>query len=165
MIKEEWKVIKGFEKYSVSTNGRVKARSGECLLPYKNEFGYLVVSLYSDHQKKQKKIHRLVAEAFIDNPEQKPQVNHKDGDKTNNNVENLEWTTQSENMRHAYINGLRSKHRRQVVQIESATKKQLKIYKGSCEAERATGIKHEYIISACRTNTKAGGYLWQYEMK
>lgn len=163
MRQEQWKAIKGFKEYQISTDGRVKARSGKILTPNDNGFGYLHIHLMKDGKPHAKKIHRLVAEAFIDNPEQKPQVNHIDGNKANNSLDNLEWTTQSENMKHAYINGLRSKTRRQVVQIELATNKQLKIYKGPRAAERATGIKHEYICFACRSNTKAGGYKWQYK--
>lgn len=164
MRKEQWKAIKGFEKlYEICADGRIKARSGKIIRPYDNGVGYLTVHLYKNGERHTRKIHRLVAEAFISNPERKPQVNHIDGNKANNHVDNLEWATQSENMRHSYSNGLRAKHRRSVVQIEITTKKIIRVYKGASEAERATGIKHEYISSACRYDKTVGGYKWQYK--
>ena len=80
--------------------------------PYKlvlmiNKFGYCVVNLYIKHKPKQFRVNRLVAEAFIPNPDNLPQVNHKDGDKLNNNVENLEWCTAKYNTDHAIATGLR----------------------------------------------------------
>lgn len=77
----------------------------ECVrTPNKN--GYITVSTYVDGRQKHFYVHRLMAEAFIDNPESKPQVNHKDGNKSNNDLNNLEWATHKENVNHAYANGL-----------------------------------------------------------
>ena len=73
-----------------------------------NEKGYLSVELWCNYKRKVKKIHRLVAETFIKNPFFKKEINHKDGNKKNNCVENLEWCTRSENMSHAYRTGLRT---------------------------------------------------------
>ena len=101
-MKEEWKETK--EHYLVSNFGRVKNKYWKILKPIKKENGYYRVYLKS----KWYPIHRLVAEAFIPNPDNKPQVNHIDGNKKNNNVNNLEWCTAGENIKHAYKTNLRS---------------------------------------------------------
>lgn len=107
MTKEIWKDIKGFEGlYQISNYGRVwSCRRGNYKVPDANNFGYLRIQLSVKKKHYRFFIHRLVAETFLPNPENKTQVNHKDCDKTNNYVGNLEWTTPSENMNHAYING------------------------------------------------------------
>lgn len=103
---EVWKDIKGYESlYQVSNTGKIKSlRFGRerILKPIKRQ-GYLRVDLIS----KWFSVHRLVALHFIPNPENKPEVNHKDGDKKNNCVDNLEWNTAQENMRHAHDTGLK----------------------------------------------------------
>ncbi len=97
---EVWKDIKGFEGlYQVSTQGQVKSRRG-ILKPYINHKGYLKVCLSKDGVKYKKRVNRLVAEAFIENPLNLPQVNHKDRNKNNNAVSNLEWCTAKENRDH-----------------------------------------------------------------
>ena len=112
-MKETWKAVKGYEGlYEVSRTGIVRGirRSGctgEPLRPQEWR-GYLSVILTKGCVSKHKKVHRLVAEAFIPNPEGKRTVNHIDGRKTNNAVENLEWATHSENYRHAYATGLKT---------------------------------------------------------
>lgn len=102
---EIWKSIKDFPDYLVSSYGRVKGKSGKILKQSKKKEGYLQVTL-CNISRKSALVHILVAEAFIPNPSQKPCVNHIDGDKTNNNISNLEYVTISENTLHAYKLGL-----------------------------------------------------------
>lgn len=94
----QWKNIEGFERYEVSTEGKVKNRkTGRLLKPGTDTYGYLRVILSVNGKAVGKSVHRLVAESFIPNPERKTQVNHIDEDKTNNNINNLEWMTSKEN--------------------------------------------------------------------
>lgn len=102
---EKWSPIPDTH-YSVSSEGRVRNdETGHIRAQEENEYGYCKVRLHYNNSKHWKKVHRLVAEAFIPNPDNKPQVNHIDGNKLNNNVENLEWVDNSQNMKHAYAMG------------------------------------------------------------
>lgn len=106
---EQWKVVKGFENYLVSSLGNVKTINGKLkkvVYDSKNDYGY--VELWKNNKGKKFRIHRLVAETFIPNTLGKEQVNHIDGDKKNNCVSNLEWVTPKENIRHAIKNDLSS---------------------------------------------------------
>lgn len=114
---EIWKEIEGYESlYQVSTYGRIKSLSHinylgrlrqECILGNRlSDRGYHTAVLYNDGKPKSFRVHRLVAKAFIDNPFNKPHVNHLDGVKSNNFIDNLEWVTMSENQKHAFKNGL-----------------------------------------------------------
>ncbi|MDY2883057.1 MAG: NUMOD4 domain-containing protein [Romboutsia timonensis] len=121
-MEEVWKDIKGFEEiYQVSNFGRVKSllrkrrnRNGYFYIKEKilkqsiNTYGYLQVCLYNNCERSVKRVHRLVAETFIPNPSNKPEVNHIDGNKTNNKIDNLEWVTSKENITHAFKIGLRT---------------------------------------------------------
>lgn len=118
---EEWKPIKGFEGlYEISSIGRVKSlsrlidrggkpnyvRKERMLMTPLDRYGYKKVSLSKNKVRKHTTVHRLVAEAFISNPKELPEVNHKDGDKLNNHKNNLEWCTGEYNMKHARSNNL-----------------------------------------------------------
>lgn len=107
MEQEVWKQIENFENYEISTYGRVrknyKNKKVKYLKPMKTN-GYLCVELWKNRKRKRIKIHRLVAIAFIPNTDNLPQVNHKDLNKENNNVENLEWISNRDNCLHYHQN-------------------------------------------------------------
>lgn len=101
---EEWKNVIGYEGlYEVSNKGNVRnVRRNTLLKLSKNRYGYIQVYLYKNGIRKGFRVHRLVAEAFLSNPDNLPQVNHKDEDKTNNNVDNLEWCDQKYNVNYGH---------------------------------------------------------------
>ena len=102
---EQYKIIKGFENYSVSNFGRVRNNATDKILkPIIDVHGYYIVSLRSDGNTYTKKIHKLVAECFIDNPYNKTCVDHIDNCKTNNNIANLRWVTLKENQKNRKLN-------------------------------------------------------------
>lgn len=107
---EIWKDIIGYDQYQVSNLGRVKTTANEAtrkeriLKPLIHPKGYFRVALWRNNKSKFFFIHRLVAEYFISNPENKSTINHIDGDKSNNHIDNLEWATYRENMNHAVKN-------------------------------------------------------------
>lgn len=109
---EIWKSLKNIvecgDYYEISNLGRLKSTGQRktILKLHKNEKGYFRVKLYCKGKTKTYRLHRLVALAFVDNPEEKPEVNHKDGDKENNYATNLEWSTRKENVVHSFDNGL-----------------------------------------------------------
>jgi len=120
-MEEEWKPIKDYESlYEISNYGNIKSKDrivnakhnskrivkGRNMSFFINKSGYLEATLCKNSKKKLHRVNRLVAETFIPNSENKPCVNHKDGNKLNNNVNNLEWCTYSENLIHAWKNGL-----------------------------------------------------------
>lgn len=102
-VAEVWADVKGFEgKYRISSIGRVRSVKRDIILRPGNSRGYHNVTLSNGIAKKSTGVHRLVAQAFIPNPDNKPSVNHIDGNKINNSVGNLEWCTQAENLSHAF---------------------------------------------------------------
>ena len=170
-MNEVWKKIHPFTEYSVSNLGRIRNDvTGTIRKPQKvgryskSGNSYLAVVLHNKHLK----VHRLVAEAFIPNPNNKPQVNHIDGNKENNCVNNLEWCTNRENVLHSFkINKERVEHHteanrrrcKKVVRVEDG-----KIYKSIKEAGADNNCSVANITTACRSNGKATvkGYHWKY---
>ena len=97
---ELWKDIEGFENYQVSSWGKVRGANG-ILKPYRNKKGYLKVGLMKNGKCNKKRVNRLVAMAFIENPNNYPFVDHIDGNKENNSITNLRWVTDQQNKEHA----------------------------------------------------------------
>lgn len=160
-----WTTLKRNPMYAVNETGDVYSlRKSRTLSPKKNHDGYLRIQLWSANQCEFVAIHRLIAETFIPNPNNKPFVNHIDGNKANNTVVNLEWCTQKENIAHAWGNGL--SHRPlntcgiAVRQIDSQ-KNIIGEFHSMMEAERVTGIPHNNISQSILRNGTAGGYMWE----
>ena len=172
---EVWEDVKGYEGlYKVSTMGRVKSlnynKTGKerILKPAKTKKGYLVVTLCKDGKRKQFSVHRLVAEAFVSNPENKPQINHLSEVKASNHYSNLCWATAKENLNwgtrntraaKAMTNGKQSKP---VVGINPNTGKVVE-FPSANEAER-NGFSSGNISRCCHGKYKqAYGYIWRYK--
>ena len=161
-IKEIWKDCKGYEGlYQVSNLGRVwNIKLQRYLKGSHDKDGYIQVYLTAKNGKCKKEfIHRLVALAFLDNSNNYPQVNHKDENKQNNCVDNLEWCDAKYNANH----GTRNKRVSKANSISVYCFELDKTFYGAREAERELGINHSSISKACRGKQKtAGGYLWEY---
>ena len=187
-MEEIWKDIKGYEGlYQISNKGQVKskARRGNwketILKPSETRDHYFVVTLSKNGAQKSRRVNRIVAETFIENPLNKPEVNHIDGDKHNNNVENLEWVTTKENIIHSYKCKLRTAEESakslgiyaQKGKINPKSKtvyqfnkqgKLVAVYGSVREAERKTKISSNCISSCCLKKSKyAGNYIWRYK--
>ena len=149
---ESWKEVNGYEGlYWVSTQGHVKNRHGRVLIPEIRN-SYYSVDFFKDGKRRKYRIHRLVAQAFIPNPDNLPQVNHKDEDKLNNCVDNLEWCDNTYNTHY-------SKH--QDLSIYCFDLDQY--FRSASEAAVHTGACRTSIVKACRGQlTQAGGKLWCY---
>lgn len=103
---EKWKTISNNKNYMISNAGRIRHANDNVDHSTRDNKGYLVTDLYKDGQRFTHRVHRLVAQEFIPNPDNKPCINHIDGNKHNNNSSNLEWVTKKENSKHAWVNGL-----------------------------------------------------------
>ena len=176
-MEEIWKTIKGFENYKVSNTGKVYSLAkNEVMKPWIINSGYQVISLFDRGVRKHMLVHRLVALNFIDNPLNKPQVNHIDGDKLNNNVDNLEWTTASENINHNKVLGRLDTHTAREVlnkvqtkavnQLDIETGKVIATYNTIREACKETGYQDAKITLVCQGKRNShNGYRWEYVNK
>lgn len=173
--REIWKPISDYEgSYEISSYGRVKSfptkrRTTTIILkPKLTKDGYYETTLYSEEKPKYIRTHRLVAQAFIPNLQNKPQVNHKDGNKLNNYVGNLEWCTNQENITHSIEMGLQNPvghnnfNAKPVAQYD-LDGNLIQKYKCIRYASDDTGIKQGNISRVCNGHRKtSGGYIWKF---
>lgn len=162
-----------FENYNITRDGEViRIRDNKKMKCCIDNLGYVKFSPRINGEKIQCKVHRLVAIKYIENPLKKPFVNHKNGIKTDNRVENLEWCDCGENIRHAHKNKLATnKHlKKKVKQIDIETNKTIAIYDSYREASISTGITETNISAVCRKykpknrpepRQTAGGFKWE----
>lgn len=191
-MKEIWKDIKGYEGlYQISSFGNVKSldryiinKNGDKqyfpgkYLTQGISDSYLKVTLSKNNKQRTFRVHILVAIAFIPNPENKPEVNHIDGNKKNNKVNNLEWNTRSENELHAYRNGLAKPSNKQKQAVAKYAKENYskKVIQYSLNGEfikewnsmhdvwRELGIRPSYICRCCKgLRNQTYGYIWKYK--
>ena len=152
--------------YSVSKDGQIKNKDDKILKPTTTYGGYLRLSLYTEPKVRASfLVHRLVAEVFIPNPENKESVNHKDGNKINNNLSNLEWATCGENVRHRYAELETKKTVHKAVIQFDLEGNSLCWYESVAEAERETGINKVTISGCCHKKPfrlTAGYYKWRF---
>ena len=191
-MKEIWKDIKGYEGlYQISSFGNVKSLDryiinkngdkqyfpGKYLTQGIGD-SYLKVTLSKNNKQRTFRVHILVARTFIPNPENKPEVNHIDGNKKNNKVNNLEWNTRSENELHAYRNGLAKPSNKQKQAVAKYAKENYskKVVQYSLNGEfikewnsmhdvwRELGIRPSYICRCCKgLRNQTYGYIWKYK--
>lgn len=181
------KDIQGFESYTVDTNGNVFSKiKNKYLRQTINKFGYCKVTLQKNKNRKMFSVHRLVANAFIPNLYNLPQVNHINGNKQDNRAKNLEWVTAKENMikavkiglfenvkkiqrKNAIKNNLSKYHtlaneatKKKVVQLDK-NKNEINTFESISDASRKTGITITSISYVCNNKRKtAGGYIWHF---
>lgn len=187
-MEEIWKNIEGYEGYQVSNLGRVRSLDridsnnhplkGVVLKPHISNSGYLLVGLYKQQKRDGKLVHRLVAEAFIPNYDNKPEIDHINTVKTDNRVENLRWATQKENINNPLtktkmqINARKpskgkygKKHHRSkpIIQYDKEGNF-IKEWDCANDVERVLGISNKHIGSVCLGKRKScGGYIWKYK--
>ena len=177
-MKEIWKPVVGYEGfYEVSNIGRVRslARIVECndgrkrkikdrtLKGSRNSGGYSGVTLHKDGCTKFVNIHRIVAEAFVPNPLEKEEVNHKDENPSNNHASNLEWVTHKENLNYGMRNERVAKANSKPVAQYTKDGAFIKVWASAAEVKRQLGFNHSNIIQVAKGNRKtACGFIWKY---
>lgn len=177
MNKEEWKDIKGYEGiYLVSDKGNIKRKGINKNRKFNiSRCGYAMVTLYKNGIVKNILVHRIVAQAFLPNFNNLPQVNHIDGNKLNNNIENLEWCTAKDNILHTYkeLNrigkspmkgkfGSKNPKAKKVKQFD-LNGNLIKIWESQIEARKTLKIANGDISKCCNGKRKtAGGFIWKY---
>lgn len=166
--------VKSLDRIIVQKNGIKKKIKERIVIQVKDSKGYYFVGLHKDSKIGQFRVHRLIAQYFIPNPQNKPHINHINGIRTDNRLENLEWSTVSENNQHAYTNngrispmknktGILNKQSKPIIQSDK-NGNFVKEYAAIADAFRITKIQQSDISSCCRGLLKsAGGYIWKFK--
>ena len=161
-IYEIWKPIKGYEGlYLISNLGRIKSLDRTVYQLHKD--GYARVGLHKNGEMKTYSVHRLVGEHFLEKKPGKDYINHLDCNKANNNVNNLEWCTQSENIQYAYDNRTKiPPHQKKVSQYDM-TGNLIQVWESMAEAARSLGLQQPNISKVCLgKRSQTGGYKWAF---
>ena len=164
---ETFKDIKGYEGlYQISNRGNVRSLRSNIVMKLSCcKDNYLKVKFCKNGEQKTVQVHRLVAESFIDNPGNKPQINHKDCNKSNNDISNLEWVTAKENTTHAIENGLFAnviRQGRKVLKLDEQDNV-IREYVSISEAAKENKCHPSNIRKVCNgIINKTGGYKWMY---
>lgn len=164
---EEWRQVEFFKSYEVSNLGRIRSQKNNKIIVLKGGIdysGYIIVSLREGYIQKTKTIHRLIAIAFIPNPENKLTVNHINGIKTDNRVENLEWATYSENLLHAFSTGLKYSHTKISVSQYDQYGRLLNIFPSKIEASMITGVSVTAITASIRVTVKKSRHKFIFKL-
>lgn len=161
---EQWKTIDEYPNYMVSNMGNViNVKTNKILKPIFCGGGYSDVGLCNNGISKRFKIHRLVAQAFIPNPDNLPQVNHINEDKTDNRVENLEWCDVRYNINYGTRSKRQSEKLSKPICQYNLNGSLIRIWKGSRDIERELGFYSGSIIRCCKgKRNKANGFIWKY---
>ena len=167
---EKWRPIRASPNYMVSNYGRVKSLArnykygshADMILRPGDRRGYKSVTLFIDGKRVYRSVHRLVAEAFIPNPDNLPIINHKDEDKANNRADNLEWCTRLYNCRYGNARKkISDRVSRKVVQL-SKSGEAINVWRSMTEASKNTGAQISEISKCCKDNRySAGGFKWR----
>lgn len=173
-MEEVWKDIKGFDGYKISNYGRVKSlpKSGLgghsydiIMSPNVDKDGYLLIHLHNNKRRYIRKVHRLVAEAFIPNPDNLPVINHIDENKANNLVTNLEWCTMGYNNSFGNGNKSRTKNKSKKVLQYTLGGEFVKEWESTMAIQRALGLFRSNISLCCQGKyQQAYGYKWRYKV-
>ena len=165
-MNEEWKDINGYKGlYQVSNLGRVRSvrYNKERIMELSYSHGYLRVGLYKNNKLKSHSVHRLVAQAFLDNPDNLPCVNHKDECKTNNHVDNLEWCSHQYNNTYGTVIQRRTEKNAKTVYQYTMDGEFVKKWISMKEIELELGFHSTNISACCRgKRPMAYGYVWKY---
>lgn len=180
---EIWKVIQGYETlYEISNYGNVRNNKGKYIKPFKNNKGYLLVRLHKNNSRKIFLLHRLVALHFIPNPNNLPEVNHKDENTLNAHFSNLEWCDRVYNVRYGsgidrmketltgrqlsetHKANISEGHKKEIAQYD-LNQILLKVWSSAKDAESETKISRNHICEVCKGKRRtAGGYIWKYSI-
>lgn len=188
MNREIWKPVNGYEgiyevsnkaevrsidRYVNGVNGSMRFIKGKLIIPHINNNGYLLCDLYKENKRKNYLLHRIVAEAFIPNPQNYEVVNHKDNVRTNCLPSNLEWCNMSYNHKYSYdynnrkekMNWRKGKENKlsKPIIMKDLNGKFIKRFDSISCADRYTGISNNRIVACLKGRTKTcGGFLWEY---